>query len=80
MQKPIIESLADEFSKSIKKPMDIYEICQEIQGGEYNAELMMQHLVIFVAQLGKDLLDPEKVKALAIMHKIKLPQGISCKK
>lgn len=33
----------------IRKPYTLEEICEQVEGGEYNAELMLQHLLRWVS-------------------------------
>lgn len=33
----------------IRKPYTLKEICEQVDGGEYNAELMLQHLLRWVS-------------------------------
>ena len=58
----------------IRKPMDIYAIVSEIDSDEYNAELMLQHLLLWAAQTERHLKDPHCVRAMALMGEINLPE------
>jgi hypothetical protein len=33
----------------IRKPYTLEEICEQVEGNEYNAELMLQHLLLWVS-------------------------------
>jgi hypothetical protein len=44
-----LQKCAYRIAGHIEKPMDIYAIIQEINSDEYNAELMLQHLILWAA-------------------------------
>lgn len=46
-----INSLVQSHCSHIKHPFTLEEICQQIQSGEYNAELLLQHLLLFMKEL-----------------------------
>ena len=44
-----IESLVSRHCSHIQKPYTLEEICNQVDGCEYNAELMLQHLLLWVS-------------------------------
>lgn len=49
---PSINSLVQSHCPHIQHPFTMEEICKQIQSGEYNVELLLQHLLLFVKELG----------------------------
>jgi hypothetical protein len=70
-----LQNCAKELKKSIKKPYDIHEIINFVNSGEYSADLILHHLIIWVAELDRDLQNPETVEALMVLGKIARPIG-----
>ena len=54
--------------------MESHEIAKELEGGEYSAELMIQHLLLFVDRMQ----DPHAVRAMAQRCKIALGDDGLC--
>ena len=44
-----LDSLVSRHCAHIRKPYILKEICEQVEGGEYNAELMLQHLLLWVS-------------------------------
>jgi hypothetical protein len=59
----------------IQKPMDIHAIVSEIDSDEYNAELMLQHLLLWAAKTECHLKNPHCVRAMALLGEINLPNA-----
>jgi len=57
----------------IQKPMDIHTIVAEIDSDEYNAELMLHHLLLWAAKTERHLKDPHCVRAMVLLGEIILP-------
>lgn len=45
-----LQLCANRIAGHITEPLDIQEIVQEIETDEYNAELMLQHLILWIAK------------------------------
>jgi hypothetical protein len=43
----LLRSVARRHCSHIKKPYALKEICEQVEGNEYNAELMLQHLLLW---------------------------------
>lgn len=70
-----LQKCADRVSGHIAKPLDIYAIVSEIDSDEYNAELMLQHLLLWAAKTERNLKDPHCVRAMALLGEIILPNA-----
>ena len=44
-----LERIISRHCAHIRKPYTLAEICEQVETGEYNAELMLQHLLIWVS-------------------------------
>jgi hypothetical protein len=44
-----VQRLARRHCAHIRKPYTLEEICEQVNGGEYNAELILQHLLRWVS-------------------------------
>jgi hypothetical protein len=65
-----IQECASRHASRIKKPMDIHAIVDAINGGEYSAELMLQHLLQWAAKTERALQDPHCVRAMTLRGEI----------
>jgi hypothetical protein len=45
-----VRFVASWYCRSIKRPFTLIEIMQQIEDGEYSAELMLQHLLLWVSK------------------------------
>jgi hypothetical protein len=68
-----LQLCAERIAGHIQKPMDIHAIVVEIESDEYNAELMLQHLILWAAKTERHLKDPHCVRAMALLGEIVLP-------
>jgi hypothetical protein len=73
-----LQRCAERVAGHIAKPLDIYAIVAEIESDEYNAELMLQHLLLWAAKTERHLKDPHCVRAMALLGEIILPNNAIC--
>lgn len=48
-----VKRLANQYKTNIKQPMTVEQIVEKINSGDYSAESMMQHLIIYVSRLNE---------------------------
>lgn len=72
-----LQMCAKRVAGHIAKPMDICDIVSNIESDEYNAELMLQHLLLWSAKTERHLKDPHCVRAMVLLGTIVLPDVIS---
>lgn len=58
-----MHSLVNRHCAHIRKPYTLEEICEQVAGNEYNAELMLQHLMLWVT--ANDTRSPTAANGLA---------------
>lgn len=54
MKNKKFNTLVDSMAGHIKKPYTLDEMIDILESGEYNAEMILQHLLLFVANKTKD--------------------------
>ena len=72
-----LQKCAAKIAGHIAKPLDIYAIVAEIDSEEYNAELILRHLLLWAAKTERHLKDPHCVRAMVILGEIILPNAIA---
>lgn len=70
-----LQLCAKRIAGHIQRPMEIYDIVAKIDSDEYNAELMLQHLLLWAAKAERYLKDPHCVRAMALRGEIILPNS-----
>lgn len=49
----LLQEVAGRHCSHIQKPYTLEEICEHVDGSEYNAELMLQHLLLWCSDYMK---------------------------
>lgn len=70
-----LQKCAERVAGHIRKPLDIHAIALEIESDEYNADLMLQHLLLWTAKAERHLKNPRCVRAMALLGEIILPNA-----
>ena len=55
-----LDKLIEERCGNISKPFTLKEICQQIESNDYSAEMLLQHLLLWVSARCTDLMELEK--------------------
>ena len=70
MNKNPLREITREICGHIRQPMDVREIAKELASGEYSAEFIMQHLLLYVDLIANKLQDPSQVHSMMLMGEI----------